>query len=182
MSDLLIRVAGLDLSGTINKPSGLAIVEEFEILYLDLLISDEDIIRVVKSYRPMVIAIDSPFSHAEGYREIDLVLKRMGFRVLPPGWRGMKLLVNRCLSIRRALEEIGITTIETHPNSCLKSSNCYTYEKLFSELNWLNYLGRSRDELDALICALVALFYVRNKAIKVEASDGTIYLLPKICF
>lgn len=177
----MARAAGLDLSGSTRRPSGLAIIEEFEILYLDLLIYDEDIIRVIKRYKPVVLAIDSPFTHAEGYREVDLVMKRMGFKVLPPGWRGMKLLVDRCLSIRRALEEAGVSTIETHPTSCLKSSNCYTYESLLSRFNWLEYLYRSRDELDALICALVALLYAENKALSIKASDGAIYLLPRIC-
>lgn len=177
----MVKVVGIDLSGSHRRFSGFAVVDEFKLLYVTKLRSDEEIFKEVLNWNPRVVAIDSPFSHSSGYREVDRVMKKMGFRVLPPGWRGMRKLVDRCVRLKEDMVRKGIIVIETHPSSCLKSSGCLSYGNLFKKFNIDVAPSLSRDELDAVIAALVALMYTRGETINIKASDGEIHLLPTIC-
>lgn len=179
-------VGGLDPSGSPKRPSGLALIDVVsnEIVYADLLYSDKEIIDTILKYNPSVIAIDSPLSLTErGFREVDILMKKMGYPVLPPSWRGMRMLVIRSLKIMNELNGHGIIVIETHPKSALRSSNCRTAADLFIKIfgkcrhEWIFY----KDLCDALISSLVAKYYVESNIIQVRASDGVIYLLPKVC-
>ncbi len=179
-------VGGLDPSGSPRRPSGLALINivSNEIVYAGLLHSDEEIIDTILKYKPSVIAIDSPLSLTKkGFREVDILMKKMGYPVLPPSWRGMRMLVIRSLRIMNELNRHGIIVIETHPKSALRSSNCKTAIDLFTEIfgkykhEWISH----RDLCDALISSIVAKYYVEGNTIQVKASDGVIYLLPKVC-
>lgn len=177
----MVRVAGLDPSGSERRRSGLAILDDNDLIYLNMPRSDSDIVEAVLSYMPAVIAIDSPLSYAERYREVDLLMKRLSYRVLPPGWKGMRKLVERSISLKRVFEGRGVAVIETHPRSALKSSGCRDFEELLSKHGIALNRAASRDEYDALVAALVAKHYVSGSALKVEARDGAIYLLPRVC-
>lgn len=177
----MAKVAGIDLSGSEKRFSGFAVMDGFNLLYVTKLKSNEEILNAVYNWGVNVVAIDSPFSHSNGYRDVDLLMKKKGFKVLPPGWRGMKKLVDRCIYLMENMVRRGIVVIETHPNSCLKSSGCLTYDNLFRKLSLNPILGLSRDELDAIVAALVAVMYTRGETISIKASDGEIHLLPRIC-
>jgi len=177
----MVIVAGLDPSGNPRRYTGLTILDNFNILYIGRLKLDWEIINTILRYKPVVVAIDSPLSHADGYREVDLCMKRLGFRVLPPSWRSMRMLISRSLVFKEVFEKNNITVIETHPLSALKSSNCRTLDELLSKFKIKLPRKLSRDEADSLIAALVAYSYVTNSVFKVEAHDGIIYLLPRIC-
>lgn len=176
-----MRVAGLDPSGTEKKYSGLAILNNSILIYINKLKYDIDVVNTVLSLKPLVIAIDSPLSHAERYREVDLLMKKQGFRVLPPGWLSMKKLVERSIRFKQLFEKNNIVVIETHPYSALKSSGCSDIDELMKIHGIRLNKVLSRDEYDALIAALVAKYYVENRVFTVEARDGVIYLLPRIC-
>ncbi|MEM1675510.1 MAG: hypothetical protein QXX35_02470 [Desulfurococcaceae archaeon] len=177
----MVRVAGLDPSGSEKRYSGLAIINDNQILFINRLKYDSDIVNVVLTYKPIVIAIDSPLSHAEIYREVDLLMKKLNYRVLPPGWNSMRKLVERSIRFKQVFEKNDIVVIETHPYSALKSSRCRDIDELLKIHNIVLNKTLSRDEYDALISALVAKYYVENRVFRVEARDGVIYLLPKIC-
>jgi predicted nuclease with RNAse H fold len=177
----MVRVAGLDPSGSSRRASGLAILDDHTVLFVGRVRYDREIMDVILSFRPVVIAIDSPLSHAETYREVDLVMRRMGYRVLPPGWRSMRMLIDRSLRLKKVFEENNIVVIETHPYSALKSSGCNDYDALLSKLGISVPRVLSRDEYDALVAAIVAKYYTSDEALKIEARDGIIYLLPRIC-
>ena len=177
----MVRVAGLDPSGSPRRYSGLAILDDHRLIYVNKLKYDTDIVNTVLSYKPVVIAIDSPLSHARGFREVDLVMKREGYKVLPPGWRSMKMLIERSLRFKQVFEKHNIIVIETHPYSALKSSRCREYDELFDKHGIKTPRLLSRDEYDAIVAALVAKYYVEDRAFRVEARDGIIYLLPRIC-
>lgn len=177
----MVRVAGLDPSGSDKKYSGLAILDGNQLIYINKLKYDTDILDIVLSYKPVVIAIDSPLSYAEKYREVDLLMKKMNYRVLPPGWLSMKKLVERSIRFKQIFEKNNIVVIETHPYSALKSSNCCDIDELLKIHGIKLNRVLSRDEYDAIIAALVAKYYTENHVFRVEARDGVIYLLPKIC-
>jgi predicted nuclease with RNAse H fold len=182
----MVRVGGLDPSGSEKRVSGLAILDTNNsiFIYIGKLYKDIEIIHTILKYKPQVIAIDSPLGFATSFREVDLLMKRMGYPVLPPGWRSMRMLIERSLRLKNIIEKYNIYVIETHPRSALKSSGCSNIEELLREekinIN-VNIRSLSRDELDAMIAAIVAKYYVKGDAFKVEAHDGIVYLLPKIC-
>ncbi len=176
----MVVVGGIDPAATHRRPSGVAILYDNNLLFLGKAYTDNEIIQPILNYKPVAVAIDSPLAYADKYRMVDLEMKRKGFRVLPPGWRSMRMLIERSLRLKNVLEGHGIAVIETHPLSALKNSGC-SFEKLV-ELHGISISRRiSRDEADALIAALVAYYYVNDKAINISAPDGIIYLLPRIC-
>jgi predicted nuclease with RNAse H fold len=182
----MVRVGGLDPSGSERRISGLAVLDlnNKMFIYVGKLYKDSEIIRTILAYKPQVLAIDSPLGFATGFREVDLLMKKMGYPVLPPGWRSMRMLIERSLRLKNIIEKYNIYVIETHPRSALKSSGCSSIEELLERekitLN-MNIWSLSKDELDAVIAAIVAKHYVEGDAFRVEARDGIIYLLPRIC-
>lgn len=179
-------VGGLDPSGSSKKPSGLAIINTVsnEIMYAGLLYNDIEIINTILKYNAKVIAIDSPLSSTKkGFRKVDIIMKRKGYPVLPPSWRGMRKLIIRSLKIVDILNRHGITVIETHPRSALRSSSCRNAVDLFINVfgKYENEWISSKDLCDALISSLVAKYYVEKNIVEVRASDGVIYLLPRVC-
>lgn len=178
----MVIFAGLDPAGTEKRPTGLAIIKNNIFIFIGKLYRDNEIIDKILFYKPVVLAIDSPLSYSKGYREVDLLMKKLGYKVLPPGWRSMQILIHRSLRIKSILEKRGVKVIETHPLSALKSSGCKTLDELLAKLNIkLETKNLSKDEKDAAIASLVAKFYYNNKSYMVKAKDGIIHLLPKIC-
>ncbi len=173
--------AGIDLS--VKKPSGLAIICDNKLAHLELIVKDDDILRVLKSFNTRVVAIDAPLTlPRRGYmRVVDVEMHRRGFRVLPPLWRGMKPLTLRGIELAKRLESEGMEVIETHPTSALKSSYCASKEELIEKVLGIKVRGVTSDEVDAIICAIVALMYSKGRYTSVKAPDGTIILLPRIC-
>jgi Uncharacterized conserved protein len=124
--------------------------------------------------------VDAPLSLAEGFREVDREMLRHGFRVLPPGWRGMRVLVKRAVKLSQLLAGLGVTVIETHPRSALAASGC-TAEMLLKMHGVEPGRGLTKDELDAVISAIVARYYAEGARAEVRGPDGCIHLLPRLC-
>lgn len=122
--------------------------------------TNDEIIEACKDSK--VIAIDSPLSRSQGFREVDKEMIRNGYKVLPPSW--MKSLVDRAIELSKRLG----TVIETHPTSSAKNMG----------INWKDYT-KIKDEIDAILCALVAYLYDIHNVEVIRASDGVIYLVPK---
>ncbi|HDD25817.1 MAG TPA: DUF429 domain-containing protein [Acidilobales archaeon] len=179
----MVIVSGLDLSGTSRSISGFVVISDAVVIYVGSLRTNEEILDKVKEFMPEVIAIDAPLSHAPGYRKIDLRLRSLGFKVLPPGWRGMKKLIDRALILKEAFEDLGIKVIETHPSSAIKSSGLKSWEELLN-LGMIKLAHdirpKNKDEVDALIAATVAYFYVKGNTLVIKDVDGEVYLLPKL--
>lgn len=185
MRNTTICVAGLDLAALENRKTGIAIICDNKVEYINVLYRDEEIISKIIEYSVKVVAIDAPLSHAKGYRKVDLKMKKLGFKVLPPGWRSMKLLVDRAIKLKSLLEDRGIEVIETHPLSALRSSGYSDIEQLINELGIAinienKHLLKIKDVIDAIIAAIVAKLYLKSKTLKVSDVDGTIHLIPKI--
>jgi predicted nuclease with RNAse H fold len=175
----VVVVCGVDLRGVARKPSGVALLGE-GLLYVGVFHWDEELLELVRAYRPSVVAVDAPLSPAEGFREVDREMLRRGFRVLPPGWRGMRALVERAVRLSRELASLGVTVIETHPRSALAASGC-TAETLLRMHGVEPCRELTRDELDAIISAIVARYYAEGVRAGVSGADGCIYLLPRLC-
>lgn len=174
-------VGGLDPSASARRPSGFAVVElgDRRLLQVGLCYDDDDIVGAMAAVE--ALAIDSPLSIPEGgaFRDVDLEMARMGFRLLPPSWRGMSALTERSL---RLLQLIGVPAFETHPRSALRASGCHGVGELLDAVGISHgELPSSRDALDAVVAAVVALEVVEGSAVEVRAADGSIYLIPEVC-
>lgn len=155
-----MKFCGIDLA--VKRPSAVGIMEGDTVCVVEL-DSDEDIYKSCND--AVVIAIDSPLSHSNGYREVDKMMKKKGFRVLPPSW--MRSLVERALKLQNSFSQKSII-IETHPTSSMKNLG----------INWRD-IDRKKDIVDALFCALVSFYYYRGIAERISAKDGEIYIMPK---
>ncbi len=177
------RVAGIDLSGSPRRPSGVAIVYNGVLVYADKLYFDNEIIDLLMNYNVCLVAIDAPLSHAKGYRRVDIKMKKKGFKVLPPGWRGMRMLVSRAIRIKIILESMGIHVIETHPSSALKNTGFRNLIEALSQIitvdDW-SFMNKGRDVIDAVIAASVAWAHVCSRTEKISDIDGEIFLLPTL--
>ncbi len=181
----MICVGGLDLAALEKRSTGIAVICNNELILIGIVHKDEEIFEIFDKYRVKVIAIDAPLSHAKGYRKVDLKMKRLGFKVLPPGWSSMKMLVDRALKVKSLFEKKNIKVIETHPLSALRSSGAHNLNEL------LKYMGiniavknrellKIRDVADAVIAAIVAKCYIESRILVVEDVDGAIYLIPQL--
>lgn len=177
-------VMGVDLAGSPQRYSGLAVVSKARLLLVTRVKDDASIISTARRYAPTVVAIDAPFSAPDkGFREVDKAMLHAGFKVLPPSWKGMRLLVLRAAKLKATLEAMGCKVIETHPRSAVLSAGFSDAKDAIKELlklpdsTFLNSL--SKDEVDAIVSALVAKAYAEGKALAVKAVDGEIYLLPR---
>ncbi len=179
----MVAVAGIDPSGSPRRPSGVAVIIDGRFVYIGTVFTDREIIDPILGYGARIAAIDSPLSHAPGYRRVDIAMKRAGYPVLPPGWRGMRMLVERSLRLADALRRHGVVVIETHPRSALRSSGCSdpgeAAEAMGIEAPRLT--GLRRDAVDAVVAALVAYAYASGQARVISDADGEIYLLPRLC-
>lgn len=180
-----MKVGGLDLAGTTKKPSGYGIVENGMLREWGVLYDDSEIVNKFIKQRVSLVAIDAPLSHAKGYRKVDLRLRRMGFKLLPPGWRGMRTLVNRALKLVGVFSKYNIRVIETHPLSAVKNTGINNIGEIASKYLkkpcTMNFSGLSKDVVDGIICAIVAWAYVVNLAFIVKDMDGEIVLLRRDC-
>ncbi len=176
-------VGGVDLAGSPKRPTGIAIVKGGVLIFADKVFYDDEIINILTSYNACLIAIDAPLSLAKSYRKVDIAMKKQGYKVLPPGWRGMKVLTLRAIRLKRILESLGIHVIETHPSSAIRSSGLHDIARLISffiRVNDWSFMSKGKDVIDAVIAACVAWSYVKCKTIKVKEVDGEIYLLPHV--
>ena len=177
---------GIDLSASPRRPSGLALIEGGAAE--SLLVYDDELKELLAERSPSIIAIDAPLSLPShgAMREVDRALVRMGFRVLPPAWRGMLALTNKAVSLAAYLAAVvpGALIVETHPTSALKSSGCASVQDLLAALGVSLRrppAGLTKDEADALVAAAVAKAVALGLDLRVSASDGTVHLLKPIC-
>lgn len=177
--------AGIDLAASSRRKTGVVVLGETNggvtLIYHGSLRTDIEIISVLQAHRVKLVAIDAPLTASSTFRRVDLSMIKMGFRVLPPGMPGMRELTKRGISVSNALRNLGLTVIETHPHSSLKSSMCGDVTTLAQrhgvDVSWLS----NNDEVDAFIAALTAFYCGKSSCRVIEEVDGRIYLLPKIC-
>ncbi|HIQ56324.1 MAG TPA: DUF429 domain-containing protein [Pyrodictium sp.] len=183
-------IIGLDLAGSPRRPTGYAIgrlangncrVFDYGVVY-----DDRSLLGILKMAKPRLVVVDSPltFPRQGWFRRVDIAMKKLGYKVLPPMWKGMQMLVRRAIKIKSLLEEAGIYVLETHPRSAWLSSSCDSPIKAVKRVcENVPESPRSlkKDVVDALVALAVGVEYMRGNAVGVCEKDGCIYLLPKLC-
>ncbi|MEM0027651.1 MAG: DUF429 domain-containing protein [Ignisphaera sp.] len=179
---------GLDLAAKPSRCTGFVVIADtshIQVAEARCLGTDDEIIHNVVKYGNVVIAIDAPFGFGDGHlRRVDRKMISMGYRVLPPGLQQMRELTRRAISIVSKLLGYGLTVIETHPRSVLKSSRCNSLEDLANRLGIdASLINRgNRDIKDAFLAAIAAYCFIRGCSNPVQESDGVIWLVKEICY
>lgn len=153
-----MRVVGIDLAGSQGHITGVCVLGKKCTTHS--VHSDEQILSIVKETSPVCIAIDAPLS-LDGipFRECERELRRH-FRILPLTFRGMRMLTERGMGLAATLREGGYEVIEVYPHA---SKRVLGIDGASDLERYCTCVPRCKDELDAVVCALTALFYVRGE-------------------
>ncbi|MEM3832082.1 MAG: DUF429 domain-containing protein [Thermoprotei archaeon] len=189
---------GIDLAGSPKRPTGICILDDNMIAKAFIVYSDDDIIRLVKKIKPTVIAIDAPLflpkerksldtKEPVHLRECDKELLRMGIKFFPITLGPMRILTKRGIKLRTILETSGYKVIETYPGAAQDILNIPRRKDLIGLKNGLIKIGvkinskkLSKDELDAITCALVAKMYSENNYSALGTSSEGYMILPPV--
>jgi len=168
-----MKAVGVDLTGSENRPSGLAFLNDNRLIKTGRLKSDSDILGFVFDYVPDVVSIDSPLSLPEDpkkiYRDCELTLKRRGIGVYWCLLPSMEKLTRRGIGLAAIIRHYGYEVIESYPGAAQDILNIPRKSKGTAMLaaGLANYgitgnLNVSHDELDAVTAAIVGLLYLRG--------------------
>ncbi|MHC1582493.1 MAG: DUF429 domain-containing protein [Candidatus Syntropharchaeia archaeon] len=166
-------IAGIDLSGSPKKISGLCIMgtttKTFSVY------RDEEILEIIEREKPEIIAIDAPLSfRGTAYRDGDREIRKF-YKILPLTFFGMKKLTERGIELKKRLG--GYRVIEVYPHASkevLGIKNPRDLEKFGVSVDIKN-----EHEFDAVICALTGRFYFQGMYKKFGDEDPIILPNPK---
>jgi len=199
---LLLNYAGIDLAGSIRRPTGACTINRRLRVSCVVLHSDDEILSFVERSGAKVVAIDAPLAlpigrhclgeHCRGrehFRACDLALRRMGIRFFPISLGPMRALTQRGMNLRKRLEDLRVEAIETYPGAAqdllgIKRKQ-HGLGQLQSSLRELGCSGDivtrqlTGDELDAVSCALVAKEYSEGKYLAVGNPSEIMMILPR---
>ncbi len=153
-------IAGVDLAALPKNPTGVCIIDENP--RCCTVYKDEEILERVE--KAEIVAIDAPLSPGEPFRPGEKKLISRGFRPLPTSMESMKLLLQRAMGLKEALEGLGVVVIETFPAA-------FRHPLLDVKMVRKSLGIRNRHERDALLCAIAAKGYLEGKY---EDLDGII--------
>jgi len=177
---------GVDLSANQSRPTSICVVVEGVLSFCDRRISNSEITSLISMFKgKVIVAIDAPLSIVDkGFRLVEKLLIRDGFKLLPLGLHGMRRLALRAIELKESLEKTGIVVIETHPSSALKSAGCTRSNAIECLRKFVvvpdEAIFEGKDDVDAAIAAAVAWSYITGRTRVYGTSGDTIYLLPRV--
>ena len=168
-----MRVVGIDLTGSRERRSGVACLDDDRHILTARLRSDLDIEAFVLDMAPDLVSIDSPLSLPENpekiYRDCELNLKRRGIGVYWCLLPSMKALTMRGISLANRLRTKNIPVIESYPgaaqdilNMPRKSKGVKELASALAEYGIVGNLDVTHDELDAVTAAIVGIYYLKG--------------------
>jgi len=195
------KVVGIDLAGSERRPTGICVLEGRK-AGVRVVHTDGEILEGVGE-NTQVVAIDAPLSLPRGrcclrddcpcagrahFRVCDLELRRMKIKFFPITLGPMRQLTLRGLALKGKLEKRGLRVFETYPGAAqdiwgiprqkdpegLKEG----LKRFKLQGNW-SRPGVTKDELDALTCALVARENLRRNTITIGDPEEGLMILPK---
>lgn len=166
-----MRVVGIDLTGSEEKFSGLAVLDSDCRVRTWRLKSDVAIESFVLGVAPDLVSIDSPLSLPEDpkkiYRDCELELKRRGIGVYWCLLPSMKDLTMRGIALAKRLRALSFPVIESYPGAAQDILNLPRKQKGTKELaaalakyGVVGDLDVTHDELDAITAAIVGVLYL----------------------
>ncbi|SDZ12445.1 ribonuclease H-like domain-containing protein [Nitrosomonas sp. Nm33] len=196
-----LKVVGIDLTGSENKPSGWCLLDGTEAT-TRLIGSDADLISVTLAAQPHIVSIDSPLSLPQGrisvldddpgrhkygiMRYCERVLKKRGINVYPALIPSMQKLTARGIRLASLLRSKGVPVIESYPGA---AQDIMGIPRKRASLDMLceglrefgirgNFLREqlTHDELDAITSSVVGAFFWGGKfeALGIEGDEALI--------
>lgn len=188
----LARIVGIDLAGSLHRPTGFCLIRNGTVSAA-VFFSDREIIEEVGKAGAQVVAIDAPLNLPPGRRHIedregghfrrcDLELRKRGIRFFPVTLGPMRQLTERGLRLQHELSRSGFKVIEVYPGGAQDVWGLpragHNRVKLALGLARLarrefglklspgtkSWPRMSADELDAVTAALVGLLYYQGRA------------------
>lgn len=180
---------GIDLAGSPRRITGLCHLGWEMRVDVSRAYSDDEILAFVKKYEANAVAIDAPlsFPRSGSLRRCDEELRRSGINVLPPALGGMRSLTERAIRLKEILKSCGHEVIEVFPTGARKilrlPSKREGVNALRKALIARGIEGLSEDVdqhvLDAVICALIGLYYLKGEYVEFGNSSEGIIIMPR---
>lgn len=205
MPDADARIVGIDLSGSEDRPSGWALLEQ-DLAVTGVLHTDDELLAHTLACRPRVVSIDSPLSIPVGRdcaddhcacrsvggitRQCERELKRRGVNVYPCLIQSMQKLTLRGMRLAAALRDAGVEVIESYPGAAQDMMRIprkrASQERLRAGLVRFGVRGIRRpelvthDELDAVTSAVVGAFYLAEACEKLGTPEEDYLIVPRM--
>jgi predicted nuclease with RNAse H fold len=194
-------VGGIDLAGSKRRPTGICVLEGRK-ANVWVVHTDREVLEAVGE-DSQVVAIDAPLSLPRGrcclrddcpcagrahFRACDLELRHMKIKFFPITLGPMRLLTLRGLALKGNLEKRGLRVFETYPGAAQDIWRIPRHKDLQGLREGLkrfklkgNWSRRevTKDELDALTCALVARENLRGNTVTIGDPEEGLMILPK---
>jgi len=200
-----LRVVGIDLTGSEERPSGWCCLNGNKAVTLRLGTDDEIVAQTVQAGAALV-SIDSPLSLPAGrstvydsdparkshgiMRECERVLKKRGVSVYPCLIPSMQRLTERGIKLADRFRKLGIPVIESYPGAAQdilgiprkRASLKYLQDGLirFGIVGQFQHVGVSHDELDAITSAMVGLFFWAGHFEALGNEDEEYLIIPDL--
>jgi predicted nuclease with RNAse H fold len=196
-----IKVVGIDLAGSEKRPTGMCCLEGNQ-ARVSVVYTDDEILKATGE-DVQAVGIDAPLSLPKGrcclrdecqcagrahFRICDLELRRMKIKFFPITLGPMRQLTLRGLALKEKLEKMGLRVFETYPGAAQDIWGIPRQKdpqglkqglKRFKLIgNWLNP-GVTKDELDALTCAIVAKENLGGNTIAIGDPEEGLMILPR---
>lgn len=170
----MVKVIGIDLTGSENKPSGIATLFDGGRVMTTRIKTDNEIIGYVLAVNSDLVSIDSPLSLPEDptkiYRDCELTLKRRGIGVYWCLLPSMEKLTRRGIGLAGIIRHHGFEVIESYPGAAQdilgiprKNKGVQVLADALAEYGIRGNLAISHDELDAITAAIVGQLYLEGK-------------------
>ena len=185
-------VVGVDLAGSVRRPTGICILRGLR-AETHIVFGDEEILTWVSQARPEIVPIDAPLSLPDGrstihdrsgghFRDCDLELKRRGIRFFPITLGPMRMLTERGMALKAKIEAIGYRAVECYPGAAQDLWGIPRQHKdragLLAGLGKLGVKGLPEvltgDELDAATAALVGRWFLQGKGEMIGGEEGIV--------
>jgi hypothetical protein len=200
------KIVGIDLAGVEEKETGFAIIDTKFNTTNKVLYSDKEIMSETLKSKPKLVTIDAPLGLPKGRccldyececkkygytRKAERDLLKIGIRIFPCAFAGMRKLTLRGIRLRKFFESKGLKVIETYPGSAQdmlgmprKGKEPLLLQKALIKYGFRGEISKkkiSHHELDAITSALVGKLYLEGKtlAFGIKEESQIITLKPK---
>jgi predicted nuclease with RNAse H fold len=171
-----MRLIGIDLAARTTNVSGIATYEDGRIRTYSVY-SDENILEIIKNFKPDVVAIDAPLVVVDKpFRSAEKEMQQLGYKLLPLNMPDMLDLAKRASSIKYAVENI-TKLIECHSSSTKKALNVNNTKEL-KNVKFLNIV-KNEHESDAIFAVVTALFFKENNYDSFGDDEEGYIIIPK---
>jgi len=186
----VLRAVGVDLAGSVRRITGICFMDSSLVAELSRAHYDDEIISFISRHGVTLAAIDAPLSfprRGERMRKCDKDLRKAGIRLFSPLLGPMKALTERGVRLKKLLKDLGYEVIEVFPTGARSFLGLPPKKAgrraLLSALTSLGIKGipdnADQHMLDAVICALVGLYYLKGEYVKFGDWREGVIVMPK---